>query len=98
MLIAVDIGNSRMKFGAFQQPLPPTGLPSPAQVLELSTTDEPDFSRLLPWLNQPREPLSWVVASVNRAGLALFQAWLQQAISQQRLPILVDRIRKVSGG
>ncbi len=74
-LIAVDIGNSRIKLGLFDEPQAAGALPMPRRVLDLSS-GELDGARLHAWL--PTEPVwpQWRVASVNRpAAERLFQ-WI----------------------
>lgn len=83
MLIAVDIGNTRIKLGIFQQPSPP-GLPKPDRLLEINPDEEHDWSKILPWLQAPPATLEWCIASVNRDGLARFQQWYQSATQTKR--------------
>ncbi len=74
-LIAVDIGNSRMKFGLFDEPSAPGAVPVPRRVLDLNTSQW-DTARLRAWL--PPEPVwpQWRIASVNRPAAARLWDWI----------------------
>jgi type III pantothenate kinase len=62
--VAVDIGNSRIKFGRFDSvDASPGSLPSPTDTLVL-TADWPDTS-LEPWIERCTG-FPWLIASVNR--------------------------------
>jgi type III pantothenate kinase len=78
-LVAVDIGNTRWKFGLFQRPFAVAGiLPGPVATLSL-VSDE--IHRLEPWLAQhslDQEP-EWRISSVNRTGQARLHDWLRQS-------------------
>jgi len=78
-LLAVDIGNSRMKLGLFETCEKPVDqLPRPIRTCELSTLDEP-FDELISWL-QPHaiERLSWRLGTVNLLGSTRLIAWLRE--------------------
>src|SRR5687767_3614514 len=79
-LIAVDIGNSRIKFGRFTGEREESGLPFPSRVLELSSGSF-DPKTLESWLAEDkadnRSTAAWWIASVNRAPTEQLTAWLQ---------------------
>lgn len=77
-LIAVDIGNSRIKFGLFDGDTAAGNLPLPVRVLELDAA-EWNESQLAAWL--PAAPMwpEWRVASVNRPAAARLVAWIDRA-------------------
>lgn len=77
-LVAVDIGNTRMKFGVFDSTAADLDLPAPATTLDLpSATD--DYASLARWL-APREvdEFSWWLGSVNRPAVTRLLAWLRE--------------------
>lgn len=75
-LIAVDIGNSRVKFGAFA-PSSAEPLPAPTATLELASHDEHFAKRLAAWLADEELPAArWSVASVNRQVRQQLVDWL----------------------
>ncbi len=84
-LVAVDIGNSRMKFGLF--PAAGTDFPRPASTVELAAQEPPDA--LAAWLGK-RSPRSvaWRIASVNRPATARLIAWLHSAGASPRVATL----------
>jgi type III pantothenate kinase len=64
-LIAIDVGNSRIKLGDFEQPLAqPLPHPNRAVALGLDFSDD----QLLSWLPGARKPAdyTWTMSSVNR--------------------------------
>jgi type III pantothenate kinase len=80
-LIAVDIGNARIKCGLFGLPRASdeSVLPRPAETLGLDGRS-PDFDRLGAWLTgQQREsgPRHWYIASVNRPSTTALLDWLR---------------------
>ena len=105
-LIAVDLGNSRMKFGRYlaEGIVPAGGLPQPKQVI---IENLPQFSQLDLGLRE--EPLDagtkWLISSVNDDSLSLLTSWLSEnrpqdvvrVLSQRdiRMPIEVDEPDKV---
>jgi type III pantothenate kinase len=80
-LIAVDIGNSRIKFGLFTGRGRDGELPEPVQTLELSVVAF-DIGKLDVWLaktmGQVTTPPMWWIASVNRPPTQRLAAWLQE--------------------
>jgi type III pantothenate kinase len=76
-LIAVDIGNARMKIGVFGSAFA-DALPEPMQTLAL-TGDDPSLDDLASWLNElADQKLPWYLASVNRPGAARLIEWLRE--------------------
>ncbi len=74
-LIAVDVGNSRIKLGLFDRAEPSDVVAAPARILELPA-DGWDGSRLTAWL--PAGPVwpEWWIASVNRPAAARLMEWI----------------------
>lgn len=76
-LIAVDVGNNRMKFGRFDG-VPPGGLPEPTESTQLAD-DQPDLEPLEAWLSDaPRGLAAWWIASVNRPAATKLIDWLRE--------------------
>ncbi len=101
-LLAVDIGNSRMKLGLFETfDSPVDQLPRPVRTCELSTLDEP-FDELISWL-QPHAlgTMSWRLGTVNLLGSTRLIAWLRERdaagglmmLARDDLPLEVDLAR-----
>ena len=75
-IIAVDIGNARMKIGVFDSFIG-KGLPEPARTLSLDG-DSPRFDALTAWLcDSAAEKTSWCLASVNRPSSSRLINWLR---------------------
>jgi type III pantothenate kinase len=79
-LIAVDIGNSRIKFGLFPAPAAQSTaeksqLPKPSGVLSLPTLqwDQAELNR---WLQDVPPNTPWWLASVNRPAAARLTEWI----------------------
>ena len=105
-LIAVDIGNNRMKFGRYLRSGidPINGLPQPGQVI---IENSPRFQQLELGLRE--EPLGvgteWFISSVHDENLFLLSQWLYEnrpkdlvrVLSQRdiRMPVEVDEPEKV---
>lgn len=82
-LVAVDIGNSRMKLGRFDRDSQsPMGLPEPVETLAVAPGEEPgsyDVAPLADWLAEfvlPGTP--FVVGSVNRPGASVLANFLRE--------------------
>ena len=97
-LIAVDIGNSQIKLGRFDQPTSDSGLPHPDDMLQLPT-DQWDPLEIALWLAPARPAdFSWRVASVHGDAAARLSAWLEvdgagqqtQVLTHDVLPLVVD--------
>ncbi|MDZ4821382.1 MAG: type III pantothenate kinase [Planctomycetota bacterium] len=87
-LIAVDIGNSRIKFGYFAPVLNnapdstavSNTLPEPASCLTLSAATD-DFAELAAWV-ETLAPAGWLLASVHRQATERLQNWLHSVSIQ----------------
>ena len=87
-LVAVDIGNSRMKFGLFDRD-PLESLPEPIRTLHL-TGEEPDFDRLAQGLLEPAQALTWWIGSVNRPLTSRLVDWLHLDRPGERITLLAS--------
>jgi type III pantothenate kinase len=76
-LIAVDIGNTRIKLGLFAARAEANGLPTPSRTLVVPTLiwDEASAQN---WLRDVPSDTAWWIASVNRAALSRLTTWIQQ--------------------
>jgi type III pantothenate kinase len=94
-LIAVDIGNARIKLGLFVPPsvdpsseLPRTALPEPARTLSLDG-DAPDLHEIAAWLGADgRRLLSWWIASVHRSSTTRLIDWFCTHRPDDRITLL----------
>lgn len=87
-LIAVDVGNSRIKLGLFVAAAAP--LPEPTRTLHLAG-DAPRTERLLPWLAEAAaEPLAWWIGSVNRPATSRLLAWLGDQRPQDTVTLIAS--------
>ena len=87
-LMAVDIGNSRIKLGVFQETGISDDVPQPTRTLQLSTpTWEPVEIAL--WL-APHKPqdFNWLCATVHQAAADKMQAWLADEVGPGSARIL----------
>jgi type III pantothenate kinase len=79
-LAAIDIGNTRVKFGLFIEQCSGRGLPVPARTLELPA-DPFEAERLNSWLSAAgvadAGACEWRIASVNRRPCERLVAWLK---------------------
>jgi len=89
-LIAVDIGNNRMKFGLFAAETSGS-LPEPDRSTLISG-DDPDMDRLEPWLG-PAFPAkgAWWIGSVNRPGTTRLLDWLRTRRPEDTITLLAAR-------
>ena len=80
-LVAVDIGNSRIKLGLFERPLAET-LPEASRTLAL----DPDWSesQLLEWLPAAPAHFAWWVSSVQRTVSTHLFDWLAAQHAERR--------------
>lgn len=79
-LIAVDIGNARIKLGVFAPGANGHALPRPRQTLALAGR-RPDSSTIFAWLADAAidaEPLAWWIGSVNRPAATGLVDWIRQ--------------------
>jgi len=86
-LIAVDVGNTRTKFGLFTSEVS-TALPEPASVLRLSSHAS-EYAELKAFLgtHQAHE-LRWNIGSVNRAAAGRLIDWLREVGAAERIVLL----------
>lgn len=76
-IIAVDIGNARIKLGFFRQ-RDGDGLPEPESVLTLEDRT-PEWGRMRPWLEEVGHgQFHWWIGSVNRPATTRLLDWLRQ--------------------
>ena len=77
-LIAVDVGNARIKLGWFGCDECDSALPEPGQTL-LLTGRSPEFDRLAAWLEVigSDDPIAWYIGSVNRPTATRLIDWLR---------------------
>lgn len=87
--VAVDIGNSRIKFGLFddRSAMP---LPSPSRTLSLAGMNA-DLDQIEDWL-RPRgvTNVTWCIASVNRSATARLLDWLREHDAEKRTRLLAS--------
>ena len=96
-LIAVDVGNNRLKFGCFE-PATGTGLPEPVDSLQLDDED-PQLDRISDWLaDRASGPLGWWVGSVNRPTTTRLVDWLKRRRSGDAVTLLAADDLPISVG
>ncbi|MCC7085599.1 MAG: type III pantothenate kinase [Pirellulales bacterium] len=97
IILAIDIGNTRIKLGLFDLPATQTGIATPSQTLAIPLQDWNELE-LQDWLaDVPASTEAWI-ASVNRGGVDRLTAWLATShpaiklrqLSHLDLPIEVD--------
>jgi type III pantothenate kinase len=88
-LIAVDIGNNRIKLGLFESAVG-QGLPEPGRMLQVSGA-KPDFEQVTAWL-APYGPadVSWWIGSVNRPTTTRLVDWLRSTATESRVTLLAS--------
>ncbi len=94
-LIAVDVGNARIKLGLFAARCAAgsaasarAALPDPARTLSLDG-DAPDLREMAVWLAADGDrPLSWWIASVHRAATTRLIDWLRAHRPDDRIILL----------
>jgi type III pantothenate kinase len=86
-LIAVDIGNARIKLGLFRCAVG-GALPEPQRTLHLSGV-APELEKLPAWLEgDPGECYSWWIGSVNRPAATRLLDWLRTRRPEDRVTLL----------
>jgi type III pantothenate kinase len=85
-LIAVDVGNNRIKLGRFAGPVG-SALRDPDSVLQLSG-DELQVERLSAWLDQQAGSAAWWIGSVNRPTTSRLVDWLRANRPADRVTLL----------
>ena len=99
-MIAVDVGNARIKLGMFAEQVPPRVplappvlpsddvLPEPEWTLAISGRT-PDFGQLAARLGElPSAAMDWYIGSVNRTSTTRLIDWLRGARPQDRITLL----------
>src|SRR5690349_19686415 len=79
-LVAVDIGNTRIKLGLFTAPTAANGLPEPDSMLAIPSAGF-DEKVLAAWIGNIQGPFQWWIASVNRAATARLTDWIDDNAS-----------------
>ncbi len=88
-LVAVDIGNSRMKLGLFGT-IDAAELPSPKKTLSL-VGDRPELGQITTWLgDEVGQSLSWRIASVHRPMATRLIDWLRENRPDDRITLLAS--------
>jgi type III pantothenate kinase len=93
-VVAVDVGNSRLKIGVFEHPFAEP-LPHPARAVSLAPDWTPsDVKAIFP--HGPAD-FAWSIASVNRPGTVRLMDWLAQGgaknvrqLADTDLPLVVE--------
>jgi type III pantothenate kinase len=86
-LIAVDIGNARIKFGRFSGGCA-AACPEPTKTLAL-TGAAPELDAIGPWLSESgAERQSWWIASVNRPAATRLIDWVREHRPDDSLTLL----------
>ncbi len=88
-LIAVDVGNARIKLGLFVGDCA-EGLPEPVRTLSLQG-DAPEMGAIAAWLGAEAEkPCVWQIASVNRPAATRLIDWLGLHRPEDRITLLAS--------
>ena len=88
-LIAVDIGNARMKFGLFEAS-DARGLPEPVGSLQFSDCDQ-NLDDVARWLaSLCKGEVGWWIGSVNRPTTTRLVEWLRKARPADRITLLAS--------
>lgn len=86
-MIAVDIGNNRIKLGRFAAVAAAT-LPLPSATFQLDAA-QPDLEDLGQWLAADAvAPTRWWIACVNRPALTCLVSWIRARRPQDRITLL----------
>ena len=89
-LLAIDVGNSRIKFGLFENGREEDGLPLLVESLAIAPGSEPPWSQLLEWL--PDGAAASVVAGANPAGREqILSGWPAELTP----PLVIDDPRRL---
>lgn len=87
--VAVDIGNSRLKFGLYEAPADAL-VPAPNRSLDFDP-EKDALERVAAWLAPwTVEQTSWWIASVNRAHATLLVDWLRERQSGLKITLLAS--------
>ncbi len=94
MLLAIDIGNTRVKLGVFDSPGAREGLPTPGRTISLPAINWPE-PELRKWMDEvPADATCWV-ASVNRPASQRLMEWLYRHRMEQSLPATAAPLPRV---
>jgi type III pantothenate kinase len=75
-IIAVDVGNARIKFGLFAE-RPGDAFPEPVVTLVLDGR-QPEYGRIAPWLDETKQPqVAWWIGTVNRPATGGLLDWIR---------------------
>ena len=86
-LIAVDVGNNRLKLGRFATE-PGDGLPEPSRALGIDG-EAPDMARVAAWLSEtPEQAAGWWIGSVNRPTTTRLIDWLRTDRPDDQITLL----------
>ncbi len=86
-LIAVDIGNNRIKLGRFETPWQEP-LPEPVDTLQLGSA-EPTLDGIVPWLGEcASQRANWWIGSVSRPTTTRLVDWLRANRPADRITLL----------
>ena len=88
-VIAVDVGNSHIKFGFFSA-IPDTGIPEPTRTLRVPLDEQHEpLGELETWLaDSAAADCRWGISSVNRAGSTVLVDWLRNRDAVERTQLL----------
>jgi type III pantothenate kinase len=88
-LVAVDIGNARIKLGLFAGECA-AGIPEPVRTLPLPD-DAPEPEQISRWLaDEGGQPLAWWIASVSRPATTWLIDWLGAHRRRDRITLLAS--------
>ena len=88
-LVAVDIGNARMKFGFFKA-CDTVGPPEPVGALQVSDSEQ-NLDDVARWLaNLCQGQVAWWIGSVNRPATTRLVEWLGEARPEDRVTLLAS--------
>ncbi len=87
-LLAVDVGNNRVKIGSFSA-LSDSGLPQPERVWALPG-DAPSFGPVVADCARSDQPLAWWIGSVNRPTTSRLLDWLGKHRPDDRITLLAS--------
>jgi type III pantothenate kinase len=105
-LIAVDVGNSRLKLGRFDRMTPSRELPAPTATMELPLTSQAgnfDSQQFIQWCEtQLTGNADWLISSVHRGatdelvtvatelGARLSRIWTVRQVTVANFPLVVE--------
>lgn len=88
-LVAVDVGNTRVKLGLFESATA-AGLPAPSKTLSLASLDG-ELAQVETWLGPlAANTVNWRIASVNRPTSTRLVEWLRDRAGAERVRLLAS--------